>query len=395
MLDAYHPAPPSETPVELVRNGDPARGYITWNPPSPQAVALFTQAAELEYAVAREVPADKPRVRSVLAISAVALWNEARRYDEAARAACEFLARPEMLTEQGRADLQGLLERAFRERALARALGDMGDAIPLEIKLDGGLVRRGIAPAALVRERQEVVTALVVRAAEWRLRKPFRKAGGASQEILDGVRFFEAPATPASYGIRLYVASGRPGTQGGQAGASIGPEQAVAEFLAIASAAREGPEALRARVDDEAYLKTFMVGFRDLAPDGATVASVVFSSPTWRTQAAALHFEPRHRHDLTKGLLAQLTPVHRVEMEGILKVVNLKARRPYLGVETDDGDLAQFTINRGELDDTIGPKLNRRVRVSGVRKLRRDGTVTKEALDIALLEEGHVAEGSA
>lgn len=363
-----------------------------------RAAALFGQAAELEYAVAREVPADKPRVRSVLAISAVALWNEARRYDEAARAACEFLARPEMLTEQGRSDLQGLLERAFRERALAKALGDMGDAVPLEIKLDGGLVRRGIAPAALVRERQEVVTALVVRAAEWRLRKPFRKAGGASQEILDGVRVFEAPATPASYGIRLYVASvasGRPGTQGGQEGASIGPEQAVAEFLAVASAAREGPEALRARVDDEAYLKTFMVGFRDLAPDGTTVTSVVFSSPTWRTQAAALHFEPRHRHDLTKGLLAQLTPVHRVEMEGILKVVNLKARRPYLGVETDDGDLAQFSIKRGELDDTIGPKLNRRVRVSGVRKLRRDGTVTKEALDIALLEEEHAAEGSA
>jgi hypothetical protein len=37
MLDAYHPAPPSQTPVELVRNGDPARGYITWHPPSPQA----------------------------------------------------------------------------------------------------------------------------------------------------------------------------------------------------------------------------------------------------------------------------------------------------------------------------------------------------------------------
>lgn len=73
-------------------------------------------------------------MRGVLAISAVALWLDARRYDDAARSACEFLARPEMLTEQARSDLQMLLERAFHEKALASAVGDLMDAIPLEVK---------------------------------------------------------------------------------------------------------------------------------------------------------------------------------------------------------------------------------------------------------------------
>jgi hypothetical protein len=164
------------------------------------ALTLFAQAAALEAEVARDVLAAEPRVRSVLAISAVALWLDARRHDEAARTACEFLARPEMLTEQGKADLEALLERAFHERDSAK-----------------------------------------------------------------GVR-------------------------------------------------------------------------------------------------------------------------EAVEIEGVLKVVNLRARRPYIGVETADGDMAQFFIERGRLDATIGPKLNRRVRVSGVRRQKSDGRVVKDALDVALVE---------
>jgi hypothetical protein len=87
-----------------------------------RAIALFAQAAELDEEVAQEAPASEPRARSVLAISAVALWLDAHRREEAARTACAFLARPEMLTEQGKADLEELLERAFHERGPAKAV---------------------------------------------------------------------------------------------------------------------------------------------------------------------------------------------------------------------------------------------------------------------------------
>jgi hypothetical protein len=165
-----------------------------------RALSLFAEAAELEAQVARETPTDEPRVRSVLAISAVALWLDAHRHEEAARTVYEFLARPDGLTEQGKRDLEALLEKAFRARA-------------------------------------------------------------------------------------------RSGEEGGQ-----------------------------------------------------------------------------------------------VEIEGVLKVVNLRARRPYIGVETPDGDLSRFFIERGRLDDTIGSKLNRRVRVSGVRRTTPDGRVVKDALDVTLVE---------
>jgi hypothetical protein len=357
-----------------------------------RALSMFAQAANLEYQVARDVPGDQARVRGTLAISAVALWVDARCYDDAARAACEFLARPEMLTEQARSDLQILLERAFRERALAKAIVNLTDVIPLEVKLDGGLVRAGIAPAALIRERQEVVIALVVRAAEWRMGRPFRKAGAARQ-ISDRIQFFEAPAAVGSFGIRLFVASTGPATPSGMEAKAIGPEEAVAEFLKIATAAQRGPEALRELIVQEAYLKTFMVGFRDMAPDGATVGTVTFSSPSWRSNVTPLAFEPTDRKRLTRGLLDQRGADERVEIEGTLKEVNLRARRPYIGVETVDGDPARFFIKRGELDDTIGPKLNRRVLVSGIKRKHQDGTVVKDALDVALME-GDTPDGA-
>ena len=257
--------------------------------------------------------------------------------------------------------------------------------MPLEVKLAGGQVQAGIAPAAVIRERQEVATALVVRVVEWKPGKAFRKAGAAC-EVTEHLQFFEAPVAAASYGIRLFVAANGPAALRGVGDVAFGPEEAVAEFLAIAAAAQAGPEALRALVEDEAYLKAFMLGFRDMAPDGATVGTVTLSTPTFRSTLPPLRFEPAHRQRLTDGLLAQLRGDERVEMEGMLKEVNLRARPPHIGVETADGDCVRFFLKRGQLDDTIGPKLNCRVRVSGVKRTKNDGTVVKNALDVVLVE---------
>lgn len=51
-------------------------------------------------------------------------------------------------------------------------------------------------------------------------------------------------------------------------------------------------------------------------------------------------------------------------------------------VTADDG-AHQFRLRRGEHDDTIGPKLNRRVRVSGQRDLE---TGVVYAVDVELLD---------
>jgi len=81
-----------------------------------RARELYLRAATLEEAVALEVPGTAPRVRSVLAVSAVALWLRAEAWSEAARAARAFLNEPDHLTEQVCADLRSLLDRSLVER---------------------------------------------------------------------------------------------------------------------------------------------------------------------------------------------------------------------------------------------------------------------------------------
>jgi hypothetical protein len=78
------------------------------------ALAQYAEAAELEEKNALEVPDEFPRVRGVLAISTVALWLRAERWDEAARADCAFLAAAKALTPDGRHELQSLIDRARR-----------------------------------------------------------------------------------------------------------------------------------------------------------------------------------------------------------------------------------------------------------------------------------------
>lgn len=90
------------------------------------ALATYADAARLEEENAMEIPADAPRVRTVLAISTVALWLRAEQWEEAARAGCAFLAAPAALTPDGRRELKSLVDRAWRvgrRRGAARRPG--------------------------------------------------------------------------------------------------------------------------------------------------------------------------------------------------------------------------------------------------------------------------------
>lgn len=85
------------------------------------ALASYAEAAKLEEENALDVPGDVPRVRSVLAISAVVLWLRAEKWEEAARAGCAFLAAPHALTPDAVRELRSLVDRAWRSMVCSRA----------------------------------------------------------------------------------------------------------------------------------------------------------------------------------------------------------------------------------------------------------------------------------
>lgn len=347
------------------------------------AVVLYAEAASLEEELALAIPGDVPKIRELFAVSAVALWLRSERWDEAARAGCAFLAQPDKLTPEGVRAIQKLVDRSWRTSEVEQALGSGGTFVPVEATLAGGLVRQGIAPSTLIGQRRDVLAPLLVRVAEWRSKKRYRRAGPST--LADSYEIFEAPAIGGSYSLRLYVGAA---SQQVLDAVAATPKDVVEQFLGLAEAITAGPEELRHLVSDEPYVKVFLRAFRDLAPDGRSVETVELGSMVRgrTTQAAVLTPETRERLTISLRREDEEKPVM---LDGVLKSVNLRGAEPRIGVDTASG-VRFFRIAKGEHDDTIGPKLNRLVRVLGRRRVNEDSEPEEWADDVVLLEEhGH------
>lgn len=168
---------------------------------------LFAYAATLEEEVAHQVPYSKPRTRTTLAVSAVALWLKADRYADVIRAGGHFLSQPQGLTDSGGEELRRLMERAWRSKDIASAVGHSEDTVSVRLKLADGRVRHGLAPAGAARQKQRLLAGLVLRAAEYNEGHPYRTQGTPGADLMEPVEVLEAPAEAASYGLHLVVFS--------------------------------------------------------------------------------------------------------------------------------------------------------------------------------------------
>jgi hypothetical protein len=352
-----------------------------------EARRAYAQAAVPELELARGLT--DPKLRGLFASSALTCFLRARAWDDAARAAHAFLAEPDLLDSDGVDTLLSLLDDALRSRDLFAMIGDDGDAAPLELRLDGGRVRRGIAPSSLVQEREEIAQALVYRVADFKAGRKFRKAGPSA--FMAKLALYEAPARAGSYGIRFFVASVG---QTSVPGTDVSPTQAVEALLELARvAAEDGPEGIREAVPDTAYATAFIRAFRDLAPDGTAVATVSFSSPLSLYGREVARFSSSSRRALSRALVDPQAP-DSFSVIGTLKAVSLRGKRRIVLV-ADDGGTHTIRLRGAEHDDTIGPKLNRRVEVTGTKRTTDDGTVVRVADDIVLVEDEGVDVGAA
>lgn len=348
--------------------------------------AAYAKAASLEEAVAQEVADREPRERTVLAISAVSLWLKAGKWDDAARCGCHFLGMPHALTPDGKKELAALVDRAWRSQELGEYFPGNAAYAGLEARLLGGTIRKGLAPANVVAERRDVVVPMLYRVAEWRTLRRFRKAGAST--FARELEVIEAPALAASYTVRLFVGSARdqqllPDVPGG-------PKDVVDTFLRLAAAASEGLPRILSVVGDEAYARAFARGFRDLAADGAIVGSVELSgAPGGSVERVQL--APAIRAALSSALQTGRDTERQLVQEGVLKAVNLRGDAPWLVLELEGRTPSRFRIAKGEQDDTIGPKLNRRVQINGRHVVTEDGESEDWADDVVLLEDLPIA----
>jgi hypothetical protein len=349
-----------------------------------RARALYSDAAALEIDVAQAQTDEAPR--SIFAVAGITCYLRAQKWGEVARWAHRFLSEPELLAPDARGEIESLLDDALRTQDLLAAMGSHGDAAPLELRLEGGRVHRGVAPSALVQQYGEIIEALLFRVADFKTNRKFRKAG---RSVFAGkFVLYEAPARAASYGLRLFVASQGSASLAGPD--RLSPGEAVGALLELAGAVvTEGTERLKDLVPDLSYVAAFTRAFRDLAPDGAGVASVTLGSPGALRRPDSVRFSPDHRVSLSRALNAD-GGFAQFSKTGTLKLVSLRSPRRIV-VEQDDGGFHEYRLRGGEQDDTIGPKLNRRVRISATRRQSKDGMMVSWVDDLVLLDEAELA----
>ncbi len=346
-----------------------------------EARQAFADAAALEEATTHRIAHTVPRVRTLFAISAVSLWLKAAEWDEASRAGCAFLATPVALTPDGQRELQALVERAWRSRELEAVFGPEREAfVGLETRLLGGSVRTGIAPAALVAERRDIIVPLLYRVAEWRAQKKFRRGGPSS--FASSLEVLEAPARAASFGVMLFL--GRRGQQVTDADPTR-PKDVIGSFLDLARAASLNQFSTLELFDGSEYVKAFTRAFRDLAGDGTKVATVEFAQVDGARERVSLGSP--ERIVLTERLAGR-DEARALSIDGVLKAVNLRGNEPSILIEPGGRTGHRFRIDKGAHDDTIGPKLNRPVRVVGRHDVSEGGETEDWADDVILMEDG-------
>ncbi|MEM9455671.1 MAG: hypothetical protein AAGF11_15925 [Myxococcota bacterium] len=312
----------------------------------------FGRAAAIEQDIAEDARNQSPRIKSVLAVSAVALWYKAGRWTNAERLAHRWLAEDE-LSNEARDELQDLLQRCWVESQLDPEA--LPDTLPIELRLIGGEIKRGLAPARLVGDKQKVLVTSLVRIAEWKLEREYRERGMSS--LASELEVLQAPARAASYGVRLYVRS-----KIAEHDHRVSTRALLEGFFELAS----NVETLTQYVQDPRYCTWFIDNLLKLCADGAQVADVVYSSPTWRVRLPEVHLDyevgQRLSQQNERGMVTRDDAFRGGVVEGILNVVRLTSAERAIEIRRQDDTQVRLLISDARYDDDLGQWLNRPVR---------------------------------
>lgn len=315
-----------------------------------EARNFYARAAAIEQSIALDSIDDPIRVRSVLAVSATALWYKAARWTEVQLLAHRWLAEPDRLTPDARAELRRLLQRSWSESQFTAE--ELDEMLPVEIRLMGGAVGHGLAPAKTVKRKEERFIAMLERTGEWRLGFAYREAG--MSPLAQKLDVLQAPASAASYGIQLYV---RSSMQSADGNTSLSTSELLTSLFDLLSTP---PEKLEVRVENERYHQVFLDVLRDLSADGEQVTDVVYSSPTWRVRLPEVH--------LNAEIHARVAKVREKRRErpavitGRLCGVHLTQSVRWIEIEVDGRRARRIEIEGARWDEQLGKLLRGEVR---------------------------------
>lgn len=327
------------------------------------AETLFREAFELERRAAMQlVDTQTEPTRSILLRSAASLALDCREFREAERLVAVGLSGdpPAPISDE----LRDLLETVYFSRHLdLRGLElDPGE---FQMLIAGASVGFGMIESGQFLRRAEIVDKMLIRTAERLRGLPFREVGSPNREALHGFEVFFSTARAASYALSIRL--GRPQRQKILPGFA-GPADVLDDFLTCMDDFNaERTDALRQRVQTDAYFNNFTALAKKLAPDGKKIKTVGFTSVRGgETRQVALSRPAGIVWRPTSGGAGNVILIGRVRSAD-----ERSGHRHVFGVEEDNGVTHKVAVQPGLLQDIVKPYWGERVKVIAHRKGNR------------------------
>jgi len=350
---------------------------------SEAAHSLYARAADLELEGFRQLSQNEPRSRGILAVSYAALLFKARLYDRAEVAICGLLADPGIPPEF-RDELRDLLQVTWEERLLESArLRDSGAEITVALR--GGTIGAGTAPAEVAAHYLNGFNLLFSRIAEHEMGHPLRRQGPPPPAVQ---KLFQARATQASAGsYRFSLKLLEPVLEEG----SRGPDAHRVSRLTLEvlrAVAHNDQAALTDAVPAGSYRLALARLIRNIVPAGDALAEVEI-----RTESdgplEAVRLVPEDRLTVNEAIRALRSLPEQAEareetIAGTLRAVHLDQH--WIRIVPEEGPPVEVITTPEDLDDVIGPLVNRKI----VARMSRGGRSERgrpQLLDLELLED--------
>ena len=331
-----------------------------------QALDLYGQAAAAERLALNQLDASKVRTRGITAVSAVALWFKAREYGLAEQLAHATLADAD-IPEFARHEMRNLVQAIWTESAKQEAgVAFLPGQVMVSVK--GGEVITGGAPLDLVIDKVQTIQSMFFRTIEFLNGVSHRRAGRPAKELQDACRPWLFQSAPGSY--QFSVAIQRP-PQADFFKQDIEPERLAQHFLEIVSASSgDSKDELVKLVPDELYRATFLKLARNLAPTGKTFDRIELRSAG---EARPIALVPQSRININEQLRQKASVTDErngnpEELRGTLRALHLDDDWLLVVV---DGKPVRIEGLQDQVDDVVGPMVNRTVIVRAIRTLNR------------------------
>jgi hypothetical protein len=341
-----------------------------------RAASFYRLSAEAEVNALNNLDPSKTRTIGITAVSATSLYFKAQEFLQAKRIAHKWLA-TELLPPFAIEQLEDLLQTIRYEESRAKSGIQFIEGEVL-VSVRGGEVLYGAAPLDLVLRKVDQIRSIFYRTTELLLDIPFRTGRPPTQEVKNQCDPWLFQAAPGSYQFEVRVRKPKDYKQLSVPGIpdsdiELRVEQITRKFLEVVRATAQDPEGeLTEIVPHEEYRGAFLKLTRELAPPltGKSFNEIEIKSSS-DIESRPVILVPNTREIIKDVLkksepeLPELPENKITELRGILR-----------GLQLDD-DWIEISINgnsqkiygaKEEIDDVVGPMVNRRVVVEVIER---------------------------